>query len=67
MIKDAKDNIVDLKTGSSEVIFVMSGSEMVWGDVFIPRLDVTPKFLFLNQDNLQGDVQVLSNVRWDVS
>ena len=67
MIKDAKDNIVGLKTSSSEVIFVMSGSEMVWGDVFIPRLDVIPKFLFLNQDNLQGDVQVLANVRWDVS
>lgn len=67
MIKDAKDNIVDLKTGSAKVIFVMSGNETVWGDVFIPRLDVIPKYLFLNQDNLQGDVQVLSNVRWDVS
>ena len=67
MIKDAKDNIVDFKTGSSEVIFVMSGSEAVWGDVFIPRLEVIPKYLFLNQDNLQGDVQVLANVRWDVS
>lgn len=67
MIKDAKDNIVDLKTGSDKVIFVMSGNETVWGDVFIPRLDVIPKYLFLNQDNLQGDVQVLSNVRWNVS
>lgn len=67
MIKDAKDNIVDLKTGSDKVTFVMSGNEMVWGDVFIPKLDVIPKHLFLTQDNLQGDVQVLSNVRWDVS
>lgn len=67
MIKDAKDNIVDLKTGSDKGIFVMSGNEMVWGDVLIPKLDVIPKYLFLTQDNLQGDVQVLSNVRWDVS
>lgn len=67
MIKDAKDNIVDLKTDSTKVIFVMSGNETVWGDMSISRLDVIPKYLFLNQDNLQGDVQVLSNVRWDVS
>lgn len=67
MIKDAKNNIVDLKTGSNKVVFVMSGNEMVWGDIFIPRLDVIPKYLFLSKDNLQGDVQVLSNVKWDVS
>lgn len=67
MIKDSKDNIVDLKTGSTKVIFVMSGDETVWGDISTPRLDVIPKYLFLSQDNLHGDVQVFSNVLWDVS
>lgn len=67
MLKDAKDTIVTLGTGDSEVTTVMSGVETVWGGIFTPRLEVTPKQLFLNRDTLQGDILVLANVKWDVS
>lgn len=67
MIKDSTYNIVDLKSGNVDIPIVMSEDIIVWGELFIPRISVSPKYLFLGNEGAAQDVYVFSNVEWEVS